>query len=160
MPSLSGKENVTIIGAEGAVIGGNTSTGYGSNFGKNTVIKNVTFKGTTNGVRYSYAQGGDTVFEYCTFEGDSTYGFHIDQSKGATFTFNNCTFVGFNAFASDLVKVVFNNCTFLSNGNYGHTNIWSIAEFNGCFFGPNTSVGPRGDGKVYIDGEEVSFYEA
>ena len=162
LPTLSGKEGITIIGAAdgSTVVGGNTSTGFGSNFGKNTTIKNVTFSGSTNGVSSSYAQGGDTVFENCTFAGDSTYGFHIDQSNGATFTFNNCTFSGFNAFAGDLVKVIFNNCTFLHNGNYGHTNIWSVAEFNNCTFGDKTSVGQGKDSNatIYFDGVEESYH--
>ncbi len=158
LPTLNGKTGVTLIGTEGTVIGGeNTSTGFGSNFGKDTTIKNITFSGSTNGVRYSYAQGGTSVFENCTFAGDSTYGFHIDQSKGATFIFNNCTFIGFNAFASDLAKVEFNNCTFLSNGNYGHTNIWSTGVFTGCTFGEGTSVGPRGDSaNITIDGVAIT----
>ncbi|MEE0945948.1 MAG: right-handed parallel beta-helix repeat-containing protein [Acutalibacteraceae bacterium] len=153
LPTLANTEGVTIIGAEGATIGGDSaSTGFGGNFGKNTTIKNVTFAGTSNGVRYSYAQGGTTVFENCTFAGDTMYGFHIDESEGATFIFNDCTFSGFNAFASDLVKVTFNNCTFLHNGNYGHTNIWSIGEFNGCTFGEGATFGTRGSGVIYVDG--------
>mgnify|MGYP003308517381 CR=1 FL=1 len=158
LPSLSGKEGVVIIGTEGTVIGGdNASTGFGANFGKNTTIKNVTFSGTTNGVRYSYAQGGEAVFENCTFAGGSTYGFHIDQSNGATFTFNDCVFSGFNAFAGDLVSVTFNDCTFEHNGNYGHTNIWSVAYFNNCTWGAGTSVGPREDAKLYFNGVEESY---
>ena len=158
LPSLDGTEGMTIIGAKGAVIGGeDTSTGFGSNFGKNTTIENLTFKGSTNGVRNSYANGGTSVFNNCTFAGDSTYGFHIDQSNGATFIFNECTFIGFNAFASDLVKVTFNDCTFLSNGNCGHTNIWSVGEFNNCIWGDDTSVGTRGEGKLYFDGTEETF---
>ena len=157
LPTLSGKTGVTLIGTEGTVIGGeSTTSGFGGNFGKDTTIKNITFSGSSNGVRSSYAQGGTSVFENCTFAGDSTYGFHIDQSNGATFIFNNCTFSGFNAFAGDLAKVEFNNCTFLNNGNYGHTNIWSVGEFNGCTFGAGTSVGPRGSTPIVIDGVEYS----
>ena len=153
LPTLANTEGVTIIGAEGATIGGESvSTGFGGDFGKNTTIKNVTFTGSSNAVRYSYAKGGTTVFENCTFAGDTMYGFHIDQSEGATFIFNDCTFSGFNAFASDLVKVTFNNCTFLHNGNYGHTNIWSIGEFNGCTFGEGATFGTRGSGVIYVDG--------
>ena len=153
LPSLAEKEGLTIIGVEGTVIGGeNDATGFASNFGKDTTIKNIIFSGNTNGVRWSYAKGGNTTFDNCTFAGDSTYGFHIDQSNGATFTFNNCTFIGFNAFASDLEKVVFNNCTFLNNGNYGHTNIWSVGEFNNCTWGEGATYGPCGDGVIYIDG--------
>ena len=157
--TLSGKEGVTITGAAdgSTVISNSSSTGFGSNFGKNSTFENLTFSGSTNGVRYSYAQGGTTVFENCTFKGDSTYGFHIDESNGATFIFNNCTFVGFNAFAGDLAKVEFNNCTFLSNGNYGHTNIWSVAEFNNCTWGNGTSVGPRGSATIYFNGVEESY---
>ena len=155
LPTLSGKEGVVIIGTEGTVIGGdNASTGFGSNFGKNTTIKNVTFSGTTNGVRWSYAQGGETVFENCTFAGGSTYGFHIDESKGATFTFNNCVFSGFNAFAGDLVSITFNDCTFEHNGNYGHTNIWSVAYFNNCAWGAGASVSGN---KLYFNGVEESW---
>lgn len=153
LPTLANTEGVTIIGAEGATIGGESvSTGFGGDFGKNTTIKNVTFTGSSNAVRSSYAKGGTTVFENCTFAGDTMYGFHIDQSEGATFIFNDCTFSGFNAFASDLVKVTFNNCTFLHNGNYGHTNIWSIGEFNGCTFGEGATFGTRGSGVIYVDG--------
>ena len=163
LPTLSGKDGITLIGTEGTVIGGESvSTGFGGNFGKNTTIKNVDFSGSSNGVRYSYAQGGTSVFENCTFAGDSTYGFHIDESNGATFIFKNCTFSGFNAFAGDLTKVVFENCTFKSNGNYGHTNIWSVGEFNGCTFEAGTSVGPRGDNAtITIDGvaiNEVKYF--
>lgn len=164
LPSMSGKEGITIIGAAdgSTVIGGeNASTGFGSNFGKDTTIQNVTFSGSSNGVRSSYAQGGTSVFENCTFAGDSTYGFHIDESHGATFIFNNCTFSGFNAFAGDLVKVVFNNCTFLHNGNYGHTNIWSVAEFNNCTWGEGATYGTRGDSAViYVNGNRFVDDEA
>ena len=162
LPTLKDKQGVTIVGVDdgSTVIGGeNTETGYSSNFGKDTTIKNVTFSGTTSGVRWSYANGGTSTFENCTFKGDSTYGFHIDQSNGATFIFNNCTFIGFNAFAGDLEKVIFNNCTFLSNGNYGHTNIWSTGEFNGCTFGDNTSVSPAGNSAhLFFDGVEESYH--
>ncbi len=152
MSSLYGTEGVTIIGTEGTVIGGEgANTGFGANFGKDTTIKNITFNGASNGVRWSYANGGTSVFENCVFQGDSTYGFHIDQSNGATFIFNNCTFVGFNAFAGDLEKVEFNNCTFLHNGNYGHTNIWSVAYFNNCTFGENVTY----SGTVYVDGVKI-----
>ena len=159
LPTLAGKEGVTLIGTEGTVIGGaSASTGFArSNFGKDTTIKNVTFSGSSNGVRWSYAQGGTSEFENCTFAGDSTYGFHIDEAKGATFIFKNCTFIGFNAFASDLEKVAFENCTFLSNGNYGHTNIWSTAVLTDCTFGEGTSIGPRGDNaNITIDGVQIT----
>ena len=155
LSSMAQYDGVTIVGAAdgSTVVGGeNTSTGFGSDFGKNTTIQNVTFSGYSNGVRYSYAKGGTTVFDNCTFAGDSTYGFHIDESKGATFIFNNCTFVGFNAFAGDLVSVTFNNCTFLSNGNYGHTNIWSVGYFNDCTWGEGATFGPRGDAVIFVDG--------
>lgn len=155
LPTMAEKEGVTIVGAAdgSTLIGGeNASTGFGGNFGKGNTYKNLTFTGTSNGVRSSYANGGTTTFENCTFAGDSTYGFHIDESKGATFIFNNCTFSGFNAFAGDLVKVTFNNCTFLSNGNYGHTNIWSVGEFNNCTWREGATYGTRGDGVIYIDG--------
>ena len=162
LPTLSDKEGVTIEGAAdgSTIIGGkDTNTGFGSNFGKDTTIKNVTFAGATNGVRYSYAQGGTSTFENCTFAGDTTYGFHIDQSNRATFIFNNCTFSGFNAFAGDLEKVIFNNCTFLFNGYYGHTNIWSTAEFNNCTFGDKVSVGTRGNSAhIFFDGVEESYH--
>ena len=162
LPTLSNKEGLTIVGAAdgSTVIGGeNAATGFGGNFGKDTTIQNLTFTGGTNGVRYSYANGGTTTFENCTFAGDSTYGFHIDESNGATFVFNNCTFSGFNAFAGDLVKVVFNNCTFLHNGNYGHTNIWSTAEFNNCTFGDKASAGTRGDNAhLFFNGVEESYH--
>ncbi len=160
LPSLANNTGVTIEGAEGAVIGGdNATTGFSSNFGKDTTIKNITFSGKSNGVRWSYAKGGTTTFEDCTFAGDSVYGFHIDSSNGATFIFNNCTFKGFNAFAGDLKKVVFNNCTFLSNGNYGHTNIWSVGEFNNCTWGDKTSVSPgSGGGDLYFNGVKESYH--
>ena len=162
LPTLSGKEGVTIIGAAdgSTVIGGeNTVTGFGGNFGKGTTIKNVTFTGSDDGVWYSYANGGTTVFENCVFAGERVYGFHIDQSNSATFIFNNCTFSGFNAFAGDLEKVIFNNCTFLHNGNYGHTNIWSVGEFNNCTWGDKTSVSPaRSSAKLFFDGVEESYH--
>jgi len=163
LPSLSATEGVTIIGKQdgSTIIGGDNATnGFGSNFGKNTTIKNVTFSGSTNGVRYSYANGGTTTFENCTFAGNSTYGFHIDQSNDATFIFNNCTFSGFNAFAGDLVSVTFNNCTFKNNGNYGHTNIWSVAYFNNCTWGDNTSVGQGTDSNatLYFNNIEESYH--
>lgn len=164
MPTLSGKEGVTIIGTADTVVGGeNSTTGFTGNFGKNTTIKNVTFAGASNGVRSSYGQGGTVTFEDCTFAGDSTYGFHMDQSYGATLIFNNCTFSGFNAFASDLVKVEFNNCTFLYNGNYGHTNVWSVGEFNNCTWGDKTSVSQGHKdgvayGTLYFDGVEESYH--
>lgn len=168
LPSLAATEGVTIIGAEdgSTVIGGdNATTGFASNFGKNTTIKNVTFSGSSNGVRWSYANGGTTTFENCTFAGSSTYGFHIDQSKDATFIFNNCTFSGFNAFASDLKSVTFNNCTFKHNGSYGHTNIWSVANFNNCTWEDNTSVSQGYDSKtkkyhgtLYFNGNEESYH--
>ena len=155
LPTLAGKEGVVIIGTEGTVIGGdNASTGFGSNFGKNNTIKNVTFSGTTNGVRWSYAKGGETIFENCTFAGGSTYGFHIDESNGATFKFNNCVFSGFNAFAGDLVSITFDNCTFEHNGNYGHTNIWSVAYFNDCTWETGTSVS---GGTLYFNGVEENW---
>ena len=153
LSSLSGKEGVVLIGEEGTVVSGG-STGFGSNFGKNTTIKNVTFSGSTNGVRWSYAQGGESTFENCTFAGGSTYGFHIDESKGATFTFNNCVFSGFNAFAGDLVSITFNNCTFEHNGSYGHTNIWSVAHFNNCTWEAGTSVS---GGTLYFNGVEENW---
>jgi hypothetical protein len=162
LPTLSGKEGMTIIGAAdgSTVIGGeNTSTGFRGNFGKDTTMTNLTFSGSSNGVRSSYANGGETTFNNCVFAGDSVYGFHIDSSNDATFTFNNCTFKGFNAFAGDLEKVIFNNCTFLSNGHYGHTNIWSVAELNNCTFGDKASIGTRGDSAhIFFDGVEESYY--
>lgn len=160
LPTLAGTDGITLIGTEGTVIGGESVTiGFGGNFGKNTTIKNVTFSGTSNGVRYSYAQGGTTTFENCTFAGDATYGFHIDASNDATFIFNDCTFSGFNAFASDLVSVTFNNCTFKHNGNYGHTNIWSNGYFNNCTWEDKASVGTRGDNAhLYFNGVEESYH--
>lgn len=160
LSSLANYEGVTIIGAEGAVIGGeNASTGFANNFGKDTTIQNVTFAGSSSGVRWSYAKGGISTFDNCTFSGDSMYGFHIDESNGATFIFNNCTFIGFNAFAGDLKKVVFNNCTFLSNGNYGHTNIHSTAYFNNCTWGDKTSVSPAKDAaKLYFNDVVESYH--
>lgn len=166
LPSLSDKEGITLIGTEGTVIGGESaSTGFSSNFGKDTTIKNVTFSGSSNGVRWSYAKGGTSTFENCTFAGDSTYGFHIDQANGATFIFNNCTFIGFNAFASDLAKIEFNNCTFLSNGKYGHSNVWTVANFNNCTWGDNTSVSQgysssekKYYGTLIFDGVEESYH--
>ncbi len=160
LPTLAGTSGVTIDGAEGATIGGeSTSTGFGGNFGSDNTFNNLDFTGSTNGVRYSYAQGGTTTYNDCTFAGDSTYGFHIDESNGATFIFNNCTFSGFNAFAGDLEKVIFNNCTFLNNGNYGHTNIWSTAYLNDCTFGDKTSIGTRGDNAhIFFNGVEESYH--
>ncbi|MBQ5613012.1 MAG: hypothetical protein IIU88_04820, partial [Clostridia bacterium] len=120
--------------------------------------KNLRFEGTDNGVRYSYAKGGVTVFENCTFSGESVYGFHIDGAGDATFIFNNCTFEGFNAFAGTLESVTFNGCTFKNNGNYGHTNIWSVGHFNDCTFEAGTSVSSAGSGTIYFDGVEENYY--
>ena len=157
LSSLSGKEGVSITGAaDGSTVITNGSTGFGSNFGKNSTFENLTFSGSTNGVRWSYAQGGTTVFENCTFKGDSTYGFHIDQSNGATFIFNNCTFVGFNAFAGDLAMLEFNNCTFLSNGNYGNTNVWNVAYYNNCTWGEGAGFDVKSGTAIYVDGIRAS----
>lgn len=135
IPTLAGKEGFTLVGAEGTVVGGeNADTGFSGNFGKDSTIKNVTFSGASNGVRWSYAQGGTSVFENCSFEGDERGGFHIDQGNGATLIFNDCTFSGFNALAGDLAKVVFNNCTFLNNGKYNGLNMYCDVELNGCTF--------------------------
>lgn len=159
LPSLASKDGVTIVGTGDTVIGGDTvATGFGSNFGKNSTFKNLRFEGTSNGVRYSYANGGVTVFENCTFAGDSMYGFHIDGAGDATFIFNNCTFEGFNAFAGTLESVTFNGCTFKNNGNYGHTNIWSVGNFNDCTFEAGTSVSSAGSGTIYFDGVEENYY--
>ena len=159
LPTLSGKNGITIDGAEGATIVGDNNTGFGGNFGSDNTFNNLDFTANTNGVRYSYAQGGTTTFNNCTFAGDSTYGFHIDESGGATFIFNNCTFSGFNAFAGDLQKIEFNNCTFLNNGNYGHTNIWSTAYLKDCTFGDKTSIGTRGDNAhIFFNGVEESYH--
>ena len=148
--SLSGKSGITFIGSANAVIGGaKASTGFGSNFGTNNTFKNLTFSGTTNGVRWSYAQGGTTTFDNCTFAGGSTYGFHIDESGKATFIFNDCTFSGFNAFAGDLEEIEFNGCSFLHNGNYGHTNIWNVAYFNDCTWDEKSTYS---GGTIYLDG--------
>ena len=155
--SLSGKEGVTITGAaDGSTVITGGSTGFGSNFGKDSTFENLTFSGSTNGVRWSYAQGGTTVFENCTFKGDSTYGFHIDESNGATFIFNNCTFVGFNAFAGDLAMLEFNNCTFLSNGNYGNTNVWNVAYYNNCTWGEGAGFDVKAGTEIYVDGIRAS----
>ena len=162
LPTLSEKTGVTIQGAAdgSTVIGGKDSvTGFGGNFGADNTFKNLTFSGSNNGVRYSYGKGGTVVFENCTFAGDSLYGFHMDESNGATIIFNNCTFKGFNAFAGDLVKVVFNNCTFLHNEYYGHTNIWSVGEFNNCTWGDKASVSTAGESaKLYFNGVEESYH--
>ena len=158
-PVLSSKIGITIEGAEGgAVIGSEgESTGFAGSFGKNNTIKNVTFCGS-NAVHRADVGGGTVTFENCTFAGASTYGFHIDQSNGATLIFTNCTFIGFNAFAGDLVKSVFNNCTFLHNGNYGHTNIWSVGEFNNCRWGDKASVSSKGSGKLFFNGVEETYH--
>ncbi|MBQ5772990.1 MAG: right-handed parallel beta-helix repeat-containing protein, partial [Clostridia bacterium] len=85
LPTMASKDGVTIIGTGDTVIGGDTAaTGFGGNFGKNSTFKNLRFEGTDNGVRYSYAKGGVTVFENCTFSGESVYGFHIDGAGDAT----------------------------------------------------------------------------
>lgn len=158
LPSMASKDGITIVGTGDTVIGGDAVvTGFGSNFGANSTFKNLRFEGTSNGVRYSYAKGGVTVFENCTFSGDSMYGFHIDAADNATFIFNNCTFEGFNAFANTLESVTFNGCTFLNNGNYGHTNIWSQGYFNDCTFEAGTSVSSAGSGTIYFDGVEENY---
>ncbi len=135
LPTLKDKEEITIIGTEGTVVGGESvSNGFGSNFGKNTTIKNVTFLGTSTGARWTYAQGGTIVFENCAFLGNDRGGFHMDESKGATLIFNNCTLSGFNAFAGDLVKVVLNGCTLPNNGKYNGLNMYCDLELNDCKF--------------------------
>ena len=157
-PTLASKNGITIeaAGDGSTVIGGESiTTGFVGSFGKNITVKNVTFSGLANGVRWACADGGSSTFEGCTFAGESTYGFHIEESNGATFIFNNCTFSGFNAFADDLVKVVFNNCTFLHNGSYGHTNIGSVAEINDCAFTDKTSIS---GGRLFFNGVEESYH--
>ena len=136
LPTLSGKTGVTIIGGEDTVIGGeNAETGFGwGNFGTNTVIKNVTFYGTSNGVRWSYAQGGTIVFENCAFLGNGRGGFHIDDAAGATLIFKNCTLSGFNAFAGSAEKVVLDGCTMTNNGKYNGLNMYCDLELNDCKF--------------------------
>ena len=161
LPTLANKTGITITGltTEGNIIGGTgVGTAFGGNFGANNTLANLWFMGDTNGVRYSYAQGGTTTFITCMFYGKSTYGFHIDESKGATFEFQGCGFYGFNAFAGDLVKTTFNGCGFFSNGNYGHTNIWSVGEFNDCIWGDGVTFGPRGDNAhIFVDGVEQVY---
>ena len=150
LPTLNGKSGVTIVGSEGTVVGGeNATTAFGGNFGSDNTYQNLDFSGSSNGARWTYANGGTIVFDNCTFSGD-VYGFHMDQSNGATLIFNNCTFEGFNAFAGDIENIEFNNCTFLHNGNYGHINVWNVAHFNNCTFGEGFTY--WGGNALYFDG--------
>lgn len=152
LPALTGKEGITIVGVEGTKINAVNSFGFGTD----TVVKNVTFSGN-EAVRYGYTHG-DVVFENCTFDGKN-FGFHVDSANDGTITFNDCTFVGFNAFAST-GTYYFNECDF-QYGTRGHTNMWGTGYFVDCTWGDKTSVGRGGDypgsGKVVIDGEDIGY---
>ena len=153
LPSLSGLEGVTI---EGAADGSTKLNAVNSfNFGENTVIKNVTFKTSgSNSVRYGITSG-DVVYENCVFEGKQ-YGYHVDNANGGTITFNNCTFYGRNALASN-GTYVFNNCTFkYTYSNYNTTNIYSEATFNDCAWDSKLELYIEAGAKAIIDGEEIT----
>ena len=153
LPSLAGKKNVTIVGAED---GSTKLNGVNSfSFGENTTLKNVTFK-TSGGhsVRYGTTTG-DVVFENCVFEGKQ-YGMHIDNANDGTVTFNNCTFYGRNAFAKT-GTYVFNNCTFkYTYSNYNTINIYSTATFNDCKWDSKLELYLDPGAKAIVDGEEIT----
>lgn len=157
LSSLGGKTGVTVEGVEGETTFAPVNS---FSFGNSNTFKNITFDAGSgkNAVRYGYTNG-DVVFDNCVFNG-KTYGFHVDQANGGTITFNNCTFVGFNAFGAD-GEYTFNNCTFIYSGTQGHTNMYGKGTFNNCTFGDQTSVGRGGNypgtGTVIIDGEDIGY---
>ncbi len=153
LSSLSGKKGVSIIGAAD---GSTKLAGVNSfNFGKDTVVKNVTFKSSSNNsVRYG-TTSGDVVYENCVFEG-KMYGYHVDNANGGTITFNNCTFYGRNALAST-GTYTFNDCTFkYTYSNYNTTNIYSEATFNNCKWDSKLELYIESGAKAIIDGEEIT----
>lgn len=153
LPSLSGKKNVTIIGAAD---GSTKLAGVNSfNFGENTTIKNVTFKSNgDNSVRYG-TTSGDVVYENCVFEG-RRYGYHVDNANDGTITFNNCTFYGRNAFASS-GTYFFNGCAFkYTYSNYNTTNIYSEATFNKCKWDSKLELYIESGAKAIIDSDEIT----
>lgn len=133
----------TIVGNGDVVVENAGGTVLSTTF-NGTTIKNIKFKGS-NAARWTYSSG-DNVFENCTFEG-KTYGFHVDDPHNGTITFNNCTFIGFNAFGAT-GTYHFNNCTFLHSGSYGHTNMWGIGYMNNCTFGENVTYAEAGSGQI------------
>ena len=157
LPSLSGKKNVTIIGAAD---GSTKIQGVNSyHFGENTTIKNVTFTASgDNSVRYA-TTSGNVVYENCVFEGKQ-YGYHVDNANDGTITFNKCTFYGRNAFAAS-GTYSFNGCTFkYTYSNYNTTNIYSEATFNNCKWNSKGSslleLYIDSGAKAIIDGEETT----
>ena len=153
LPSLSGKKNVTIIGAADGSTKVAAVNSY--NFGENTVIKNITFKTSgANSVRYG-TTSGDVVYENCVFEGRQ-YGYHVDNANGGTITFNNCTFYGRNALAKS-GTYTFNGCTFkYTYSNYNTTNIYSKAAFNNCKWDSKLELYIDDGAKAVIDGDEIT----
>lgn len=137
--TIVGNGDVVVENAGGSVM-------YYTNF-KGTTIKNIKFTGS-NAARWTESSG-DNVFENCTFEG-KTYGFHVNDAHNGTITFNNCTFIGFNAFAAT-GTYYFNNCTFLHSGSYGHTNMWGIGYMNNCTFGENVTYAVAGSGQIIFN---------
>ena len=137
--TIVGNGDVVVENAGGSVL-------YYTNF-KGTTIKNIKFTGS-NAARWTESSG-DNVFENCTFEG-KTYGFHVNDAHNGTITFNNCTFIGFNAFAAT-GTYYFNNCTFLHSGSYGHTNMWGIGYMNNCTFGENVTYAVAGSGQIIFN---------
>lgn len=153
LPSLSGKEGVTIIGDPN---GGTTFNAVNSfSFGKDTVLKNVTFKTSgSSSVRYA-TTSGDVVYENCVFEGKQ-YGYHVDNANGGTVTFNNCTFYGRNALAST-GTYFFNNCQFkYTYSNYNTTNIYSTATFNNCKWDSKLELYIDNGAKAIVDGDTIT----
>ena len=137
--TIVGNGDVVVENAGGSVL-------YYTNF-KGTTIKNIKFTGS-NAARWTESSG-DNVFENCTFEG-KTYGFHVNDAHNGKITFNNCTFIGFNAFAAT-GTYYFNNCTFLHSGSYGHTNMWGIGHMNNCTFGENVTYAVAGSGQIIFN---------
>lgn len=177
---------VTIIGSEGTVINGSSSVGA------NAYIKNVKFRNTQTsgsdyettaltgnltdvvfdgcefesqiaGTRWCYANG-DVIFNDCTFGSDAALrGVHFDGGDG-TLTFNNCTLLGFQAFASTIQKVTFNDCEFAAGGraDYNCVNMYNVFEYNNCTFIPDYHCDCAGNGVVadfndcaYADGSSI-----
>jgi hypothetical protein len=153
IPSLAGKEGVTIIGNPD---GSTYINGVNSfSFGKDTVMKNVTFK-TSGGhsVRYGTTTG-DVVYENCVFEGKQ-YGYHVDNANGGTVTFNDCVFYGRNALASN-GTYFFNGCEFkYTYSNYNTINIYSEATFTDCHFGSKLELFIDAGAKAIVDGDTVT----
>ena len=153
VPSLTGKQGVTIVGAAD---GSTAISGVNSfNFGEDTTMKNVTFKTSGgNSVRFG-TTSGDVVYENCVFAGKQS-GYPVDTPNDGTVTFNNCTFYGRNALASN-GTYFFNDCTFkYTYSNYNTTNIYSVATFNNCKWDSKLELSIDSGAKAIVDGDELT----